>query len=55
MDQDILKQVDKTAQDVEIKLKKNALTKEEIEEINHKLDITLADLGAYKRFFKRLS
>lgn len=55
MDQEILNQIEKTAKCLEDKLQTKALTKEEIEEINRNLDIVLARLGTYKRFFKRLS
>ena len=55
MNKEILEQVKKIAEKVENKLQKKALTKEEIEEINLHLDITLAQLGSYKRYFKRLS
>ena len=49
-----LKNIYKTAIAVEKTLKKGVLTKEELEKINQRLDILLADLGNYKRFFKRL-
>jgi len=55
MDKDLLDQIDKTSEKVEERLKKEAISKEDIEELNHLLNILLADLGSYKRYFKRLS
>ena len=55
MNQKQLEKINKVAQEVEVKLEKGILSQEQIIEIDRNLDITLAELGTYKRFFKRLS
>ena len=55
LDDKQLEKITKTADEAEKMLKKGALTKDEIEKLDRDLEIILADIGMYKRFFKRLT
>jgi len=49
-----MEEVKKVAQTIEQRLEK-PLTKEDLDEMDRKITEVLAELGHYKRFFKRLS
>ncbi len=52
---DQLDRIDKVSQLAESTLESEVLTKEQIDEIDEQLSIVLAELGSYKRYFKRLA
>jgi len=46
--------IKKVAESIEDKLQKDVLTTQEIQEINKEINVVLAEVGSYKRYFKRL-
>jgi len=46
--------IKKVAESIEDKLQKDVLTTQEIQEINKEINVVLAEVGSYKKYFKRL-
>ena len=55
MTKEQLEKVKKIAEKIEDKLSKEVLTTEEIHEIDREVSVVIAEVGSYKKYFKRLS
>jgi hypothetical protein len=55
MTKEQLDHIQKVAEKLEDKLSKAVLTTEEIHEIDQEINTVIAEVGSYKKYFKRLS